>query len=218
LKKPKIISVSQSPAKNAITKFGMISAGLTVVAGLCFSAGAMADTPPKLVTEVCASCHGEDGNSAAPTFPKLAGQTKEYITKQLNNLIDKKRNNEIMSPIAATLKKSDIAGLADYFSSQKPTPATPDDKKLIAEGEIIFNNGIKEAEVPVCAGCHAPLATGNGLFPRLAGQHADYIVTQLKSFKTGERNNDVSRYMRVVSQRMNEDQMKAVAEYLSGLQ
>jgi cytochrome c553 len=200
---------------NIGNKKGML---VFTVMGMLFSAGAFADVPPKLVTEVCASCHGEDGNSAAPTFPKLAGQTKEYITKQLNNLIDKKRNNEIMSPIAAKLQKTDIQVLAEYFSAQKAVPATPDDKKLIAEGEIIFKNGIKEAEVPVCAGCHAPLANGNGLFPRLAGQHADYIVTQLKSFKTGERSNDISRYMRVVSQRMNEDQMKAVAEYLSGLQ
>jgi cytochrome c553 len=214
MKKLKKISMSQSSVKNATSRFGKISAGLVVVVGFWFSGSALAD-PPKLVTEVCAACHGEDGNSAAPIFPKLAGQSKEYLTKQLNNFITGKRKNEMMAPIAAALKPAEIKELVDYFGSQKTSAGTVQDASLSAEGKKIFLEGIEASDVPVCAGCHLPSAEGNGIFPKLAGQHADYIFLQMQNFSSAERNNDVSRFMRVVAKHMNEQQMKAVAEYLS---
>jgi cytochrome c553 len=121
-----------------------------------------------------------------------------------------------MSPVAGNLQRKDIPGLAAYFSSQKLVPSTPEDQKLVAEGKKIFLEGIEASDVPVCAGCHLPNAAGSGIYPKLAGQHADYIFQQLKNFSTAERNNDVSRFMRVIAKHMNESQMKAVAEYLSG--
>ena len=186
-----------------------------VLLGTFVSVTALAAPPDQSV--VCAGCHGEDGNSVQAMFPKLAGQSREYLTKQLNNFIAGKRKNEIMAPIAADLKPADIKVLVEYFSAQKMSPGSVQDAKLAAEGKKIFQEGIEASDVPVCAGCHQANAEGSGIYPRLAGQHADYLFLQLKNFSTSERNNDVSRFMRVTTKHMTDQEMRAVAEYLSGL-
>jgi cytochrome c553 len=207
---------SRASGKREITmtrhkKFGML---VGVVLGMFVSASVFA-APDQAA--VCAGCHAEDGNSTQAMFPKLAGQTNEYIAKQLSNFITGKRKNELMAPIAAELKPADIAVLSNYFSSQKTSAGTVQDAKLAAVGKKIFLEGVEASDVPVCAGCHMSEAQGSGIYPKLAGQHADYIYLQLKNFSTAERNNDVSRFMRVTAKHMNDEQMKAVAEYLSGL-
>jgi cytochrome c553 len=201
--------------ESIVTGCKKIGITTSVVLGLLISGSVLAAAPEQLAT--CAACHGEDGNSTEATFPKLAGQTKEYLTKQLNNFISGKRKNDIMSPMASALKPNDIEALATYFSSQKLTPSSQQDQQLVEAGQKIFMEGIEASDVPVCAGCHQANAEGTGIYPRLAGQHADYIFLQLKNFSTAERSNDVSRFMRVVAKHMTEQEMRAVAVYLSGL-
>ena len=172
---------------------------------------------------VCVACHGADGNSPAPTNPNLAGQIPEYLHKQLSNFrsVDGKpaaRNNPIMGGMAATLSEDDMKSLSVYFSQQKLKPAAAKDEKLAAEGQSLWRKGDFEKGVPACAGCHG--AAGAGLpaqFPRLAGQYPEYIETQLKSFRADERANDAEKVMRVISAKLSDRQMKAVAEYAAGL-
>jgi len=172
---------------------------------------------------VCVACHGADGNSPAPTNPNLAGQIPEYLHKQLSNFrsVDGKpaaRNNPIMGGMAATLSEEDMKSLSVYFSQQKLKPAAAKDEKLAAEGQSLWRKGDFEKGVPACAGCHG--AAGAGLpaqFPRLAGQYPEYIETQLKSFRADERANDAEKVMRVISAKLSDRQMKAVAEYAAGL-
>lgn len=172
---------------------------------------------------VCVACHGADGNSPVATNPNLAGQIPEYLHKQLSNFkaADGKpaaRNNPIMGGMAATLSEEDMKSLSVYFSQQKLKPAAAKDEKLAAEGQSIWRKGDFEKGVPACAGCHG--AAGAGLpaqFPRLAGQYPEYIETQLKSFRADERANDAEKVMRVISAKLSDRQMKAVAEYAAGL-
>lgn len=202
---------------------------LAATLGVVLAAPALAAEPAVAAVEqakttattVCVACHGEEGNSVVPMFPKLAGMTREYIAKQLTEFISGKRKNDMMSPVAASLKPADVAPLAAYYGSAKPkpgpVPATPD-AKLVEEGKQLFLNGNETTGVPACAGCHGQDAAGVALVPRLAGQYSDYVIAQLKNFNTGVRTNDPNRFMRVVAQRMTEQEMKAVAEYLSSLE
>jgi cytochrome c553 len=185
--------------------------------GLFMSASVLA-APPKIVA-VCAECHGVDGNSTVATNPKLAGQQKEYLAKQLNNMMSVKRKNERMTPHLAAIKADEIPVLVEYFSSQKTAPGTVHDAKLAEEGKKIFLEGIVASDVPACASCHQADAKGKGIYPTLAGQHADYLFLQLKNFSTADRSNDPNKFMRTVAKHMNtnEKDMRAVAEYLSGL-
>ncbi|MEW5790128.1 MAG: c-type cytochrome [Pseudomonadota bacterium] len=170
----------------------------------------------------CAACHGVDGNSMAPTFPRLAGQVPEYIQKQLHNFKTHERNDPdagIMFGMAAPLDEAAIANLAAYFASQAPTKnPMPADAALVAKGKNIYNGGVAERNIPACAACHGPAGKGLApLFPRLAGQHGMYVTNQLKYFKAGQRANDPAMMMRGVAKNMTEEEMQAVAAYLQSL-
>lgn len=177
---------------------------------------ANADTK-QIVPAVCLACHGEDGNSVVPMFPKLAGLQVEYLTKQLKDYITGKRKNEVMAPAINDLKSADVPGIAAHFSAQKPAPGKVEDAKLAESGKKVFDGGNKVSGVPACVGCHQPDGAGNERFPRLAGQHQTYTIQQMTDFKSGTRNNDRARVMRAMAERMTEQEMKAVAEYLAGL-
>jgi len=166
---------------------------------------------------VCAACHGEDGNSLVPMFPKLAGQHEEYLVKQLRDFMSGRRKSDVMGPIVADLKAADVATLAAYFSRQKMKPGAPEDKKLVGLGKLIFFDGNEESGVPACVGCHQPQGAGHDSYPRIGGQQMVYMVQQLRNFAAGDRSNDVSRYMRVTAKRMTDEEIRAVAEYLVGL-
>lgn len=192
-----------------------VSAVLLVLAAA--PAVADGDRAKELAATVCVACHGVDGNSVAPTFPKLAGLQAEYLAKQLVEYIDGKRTNESMAPIVATLSREDITPLAVYFASQKPSAGKVEDQALAKEGRKVYVDGNPDTGVPACMGCHQEDASGNPRFPRLAGQHRDYLFEQLRQFKDGARTNDRGRVMRSLVSRMTDAEMKAVAEYIAGL-
>lgn len=166
----------------------------------------------------CAACHGADGNSASPQWPKLANQHAAYIVKQLHNFQDGERVNAVMQGMAAPLSDDDINNLAVYFATQELKPGLAD-KDQIGQGETLYRGGDPERGVPACSGCHGPAGRGNAAakFPHLGGQHAEYTVAQLKMFRAGERANDPNGMMRGVAVNMTDQQIEAVASYIQGL-
>lgn len=173
----------------------------------------------QIVASVCSACHGVDGNSTSPDKPNLAGQHAEYITKQLMDFKSGRRVNAIMNGMAAGLSDGDMKNLGAYFAEQTPKLGVVKDKLLADAGEKIYKAGDALSGVPACAACHGP--TGAGIpvqFPRLAGQHRLYVYTQLNAFRMGQRANDGGKMMETIAQKLTDQQMKGVAEYMSGLQ
>jgi cytochrome c553 len=178
--------------------------------------------PPAVQAEeapnaLCTGCHNEDGNSTTPEFPKLAGLDAAYITKQINDFKKDKRVSEIMGPMANQIPDKEVGMLAAYFSKQKRTTGTVTDTKLAAQGQQIYDDGIVNSAVPACAGCHGEKGEGTDKFPRLAGQHTVYLITQMNNFKNLVRNNDSRKVMRAITLRMTDQDMKAAAEYITSL-
>ncbi|HSC24080.1 MAG TPA: c-type cytochrome [Casimicrobiaceae bacterium] len=176
----------------------------------------------QIVTQVCAACHGVDGNSVAPANPNLAGQGADYITLQLMHFKAGVRVNPTMQAMAAPLSDDDMRALGAYFSRQNPKDLGAKDPKLVKTGEHLWRGGDTATSVPACAGCHSP--TGAGIpknYPRLAGQYADYVYTQLAAFKSGSRGANPKdangQVMAAIAANMTDEQMKAVADYASGL-
>lgn len=171
-----------------------------------------------IVNQVCAACHAVDGNSVAAANPKLAGLNAEYINKQLVEFKSGARKNAIMSGMVANLTPQDMLNLAAYYSAQQPKPATSSDQALALQGQKIYRGGVMGAGVPACASCHGPQGKGiPAQFPRLAGQHSDYIYTQLNAFRVEARANDAAKMMRTIAAKMTDADMKAVASYIQGL-
>jgi cytochrome c553 len=177
----------------------------------------------RIAGQVCAACHGADGNSVAAANPKIAGQFAEYLHKQLADFKPQSgkkpaRESAIMTPLVANLSEDDIKGLAAYYAGQKLRPAAAVDKDLAALGQKIWRGGIAASNIPPCAGCHGPAGAGIPVqYPRLSGQFAEYIAAQLKSFKEGARVNDPNGVMRGVAARMTEREIQAVSQYAAGL-
>jgi len=172
----------------------------------------------KIVNDVCGACHATDGNSTNPTYPVLAGQHPEYIAKQLNEFRSGARMNATMAPNAAKLSNDDILNVAAYFSVQQTKAKQAKDATLAAEGKKIYMGGNQGSGVPACASCHGPAGSGIPVqFPRVGSQHAKYVLTQLKNFRSGDRANDGGKMMQVIARKMTDQEMKAVAEYMSGL-
>ena len=170
----------------------------------------------KTVQTVCAACHAVDGNSVMAANPKLAGQHPEYLLKQLKNFKEGTRANAVMSGMVANLTEDDMKGLAAYFAAQRPTLGKAKSNGKGSLGEKIYRGGILATNVPACAACHGP--TGSGIpkqFPRVAGQHADYTLQQLRTFRTGERAN--APMMQAIAVKMTDQEMQAVADYIQGL-
>jgi cytochrome c553 len=176
-----------------------------------------------IATQVCAACHAADGNSVAPANPKIAGQFSDYLRKQLADFKPKAgkkpaRESAVMNAMVANLSDADMKNLAAYYSGQKLKPAAASDKDLAALGQKIWRGGNASAAVPACAGCHGPAGVGiPGQYPRLAGQYAEYVAAQLKSFREGGRSNDPNGTMRGVTAHMTDREIRAVAEYAAGL-
>jgi cytochrome c553 len=167
-------------------------------------------------TNVCGACHTADGSRGSPANPIIAGQHAEYLVKQLDEFKSGKRDNAIMKGMAATLSDADMKNVAAFYAGKSAKTGFAKNKALVSLGEKIYRGGIAERSVPACAGCHSP--TGVGIpsqFPRLAGQHADYTEAQLIAFRGGVRKNNAQ--MTGVAARMNDREIKAVADYVAGL-
>ena len=172
--------------------------------------------PEVTAVQVCSICHGLDGNSVSPNFPRLAAQQPAYVVGQLENFRGHKRSDpagfEYMWGLSHNLTDDQIKGLAEYFSKQTPQLNAGVDAELMPLGKEIFENGLPSKEAPPCMTCHGPLAEGTAAFPRLANQHQDYIVKQLEVFqRTDERPNTP---MTQVAHLLSVEDIHAVAAYL----
>lgn len=185
--------------------------------GWAWAQGTSGDTVERAI-HVCNACHGEGGDSKSPVFPKLAAQQPLYLAEQLKLFRTQKRSDTspqaYMWGVSALLDDATIQGLADYYAGQKAKPGKPGDRKLVEQGRRIYAEGIPSHNLAPCASCHGENAEGASVFPRLAGQHAQYIVKQLQEFGTNKlRPHGVIMATRVVS-RMTPEEMRAVATYL----
>ncbi len=167
-------------------------------------------------TAVCAGCHGADGNSGTPENPKLAQQHPEYLIKQLQEFKSDKRSSLVMKGFASTLSDADMQNVAYWLASKSAKKGFATEKTLVTLGERIYRGGIADRQVPACAGCHSPNGAGiPAQYPRLSGQHAGYVDAQLKAFRDDKRKNSLQ--MNQVAAKMNDREIKAVADYIAGL-
>jgi len=200
--------------------------GMTLAA-CALSSGAVraADVSPKLTRSAhqlaetaCANCHGVSGRSISPTFPNLAAQTVPYLQAQLHAFRDQTRADpdalSYMWGMASQLSDATIEAISTYYAAQAPSRAKTGDAKLMARGKQIFEEGVTSQGIPACATCHGPQARGNNIFPRLAGQHGDYLVRQALAIQSDLR---AAPVMRDVIKDLSQDQMRAVATYLESL-
>ncbi|TWH71324.1 cytochrome c553 [Azomonas agilis] len=177
---------------------------------------------------LCSACHGMDGNSPAPNFPKLAGQGEGYLLKQLQDIQAGTAPNAAagtgrkileMTGMLANFNAQDLADIAAFYAQQKPTTGFAD-PNLVVSGEQLFRGGKLEQGMPACTGCHGPNGSGNApaLFPRLAGQHATYLTKQLTDFREGLRTNDGdAQIMRSIAAKLSNKDIEALASYIQGL-
>ena len=168
----------------------------------------------------CAACHGADGNSPAPTFPKLAGQNASYIAKQLKDIKNGARPSPMMLAFANMMATDeDRANIGAYFASQALKPAAAVDAAQAEAGKKIYEAGIADKGVAACVACHGVNGEGNELavFPQLQGQHAAYTEGQLKAFRAGTRANDPSGMMGDISAKLSDTEIKALAAYIQGM-
>lgn len=190
------------------------------VSGLAQAAGVVGDAAAgQTKAAVCGACHGPDGNSMAPNFPKLAGQGNRYLLKQLNDIKSGKRVVLEMTGLLTNLQDQDLADIAAYFSSQKGSVGAAD-PKLVAAGEALFRGGKLDQGMPACTGCHSPNGVGNPAagFPHLGGQHAAYVTKQLTAFREGDRTNDGdTMVMRSIASKLSNKDIAALSAYIQGL-
>lgn len=168
---------------------------------------------------VCGACHGADGNSMAPTFPKLAGQGERYLLKQLHDIKSGARAVVPMTGMLSNMSEQDLADIAAYFASQRMSVGAAD-PKLVARGQALFSGGKLAEGMPACTGCHSPTGSGNAPagFPKIGGQHADYIAAQLTNFREGERTNDGdTKIMRSIAEKLSNKDIAALSSYIQGL-
>ncbi len=197
-------------------------------AGLLLACGMGAGTPAlaakavdtaraqEIVSGKCFICHGADGESSTPAFPRLAGQHATYLARQLADYRSGRRKSSAMQPMVDDLGAADFAALGAYFAA-KPTQAhAVSDVALAARGRVLFDSPIPGKTTMACSSCHGNGGEGSEDLPRLAGQHALYIENQLRQFNKRERTND-SATMQTIAARLGEAEMKALAAYISGL-
>jgi cytochrome c553 len=167
-------------------------------------------------TAICGACHTADGSRGSPANPILQGQHAEYLVKQLTEFKSGKRDNVVMKGFAATLNDGDVLNVAAFYESKQAKPGFAKNKDLVALGEKIYRGGIADRSIPACAACHSPNGAGiPSQYPRLSGQHADYTEAQLIAFRAGVRKN--SAQMSDVAAKLNDREIKAVADYIAGL-
>jgi cytochrome c553 len=201
------------------SKLDIVTRGLAAVIalGVVLAAPAHAQDAKTIAATVCSACHGEDGNSLVPMFPKIAGLQESYIVKQLRDFQSGRRKSDIMAPVVAALKPEDFLALGTYFAGQSMKAGVVEDKKQSDLGKLVFFDGNEDSGLPACVGCHQAQGAGHTIYPRIGGQHVTYVTQQLKNFSAGDRSNDVSRFMRVIAKRMTDEEIDAVAAYVATL-
>jgi cytochrome c553 len=177
--------------------------------------------PVTLAEQVCSNCHGLSGNSISPNFPNLAGQVEAYSIAQLKGFKSHGRQDpagfEYMWGLSRSLTDEQIQGLAAYYAAQKPAlQRTEDNVDRLAAGKTIFENGVSAKEVPACVGCHGAQGEGMATFPRIAGQHADYLVKQLVVFQRTDERPEGS-IMKTVAHALSQQDIENVAAYAQAL-
>ncbi len=200
----------------------IVALGTAVSVSAAVLQGDPAAGEAKAVT--CGACHGVDGNSAVPNFPKLAGLGEKYLVKQMKDIRSGLRPVAAMAGQVDNMTDQDLADIAAYYDSQTRAPEVTD-PDLLELGRKVYMSGIMDRKVAACSGCHSPSGQGNGPagFPALAGQHADYIAAQLKMFRkgyedpTGRVNDGQSKIMRTTAFELSDLEIQAVAAYASGL-
>jgi cytochrome c553 len=171
----------------------------------------------EIVQGNCFICHGIDGESSSPVFPRLAGQNAAYVARQLADYKSGKRVSSAMQPMVRDLNAADFKALGAWFASRKPQAHAVEDAELAQVGRFIYHRGNPYSGVAACAACHGPQGHGTEALPRLAGQHARYTENQLKAFNKRQRTND-NAVMHLIASKLTEFEMKAVSSYLSGLE
>jgi len=204
----------------AVAVFAVAGAGVRIAAHAGNSLPHAAAAARSTAEQVCAACHGADGNSPTAAVPSLARQNADYLYDQLLQFAaqGRRRANGVMGAIAVNLSREQMRALADYFSYQRLEPADPGEPPLSKRGEAIYRDGIERKDVPACASCHGP--RGEGLapsFPRLAGQHARYLDIQLRQFRDGRRASDPQASMRKVAANLSDADIAAVAKFAARL-
>ena len=172
----------------------------------------------------CAACHGADGNSAVPTFPKLAGQGEKYLLKQMQDIRDGARPVPTMAGQVDNMSDQDLADIAAFYAAQ-PRSGGQADPALLELGEKVYRSGVAERNVAACTACHSPTGKGNAPagFPALAGQHAEYTAAQLRSYRkgyedeTGRTNDGDTKIMRTTAFGLSDREIDAVSSYVAGL-
>lgn len=196
----------------------MIPLSLLTISCAAPSSQAQDAQAERIATQVCASCHGPKGDSISPAFPKVAGQQKIYLETQLKAFRDRTRADPMaqayMWGMTSQLSDETLGNLAAYYSAQSPARGRIGDPKLIQAGRTIYEQGLPAANVQACATCHGKDAEGNGSFPRLAGQHSEYLVKQLVLFKSELRAGGSAPIMHNITTGMSFEQMEAVAAYV----
>ncbi len=199
----------------------ILSASLALLAGAAHATEAKAafkadPTKGQTLSAACQACHLADGTRGLPANPILQGQHAEYLVKQLTEFKSGKRKNAIMTGMAAPLGEDDMKHIAAFYATKKAKEGFAKDKTTVTLGEQIYRGGIAAKQVPACAGCHSPNGAGiPALYPRVAGQHAEYAETQLLAFRAGARANGAQ--MTGITAKMNDAEIKAVADYVAGL-
>jgi cytochrome c553 len=215
------IFVKSAVIRNAVATLSAASLMLCSAHAADVSTDALTDAQKATLQktiETCSACHGQNGRSVAPTFPNLAAQTAPYIELQLHAFKDQTRADPdaqaYMWGMASQLSDASISGLAAYFSEQSAAAGKSGNAALIAQGKQIFVEGVPGRQIPACATCHGAQAQGNGPFPRLAGQHAPYLLKQLLVIQSVLRTAPV---MHGVIKDLTRDQMQAVVAYLESV-
>ena len=169
-----------------------------------------------LSTQVCGACHTADGSRGSPANPILQGQHADYIVKQLTEFKSGKRKNPVMSGMAAALSEEDMKNVAAFYASKSAKPGNAKNKDTVRVGERIYRGGLQDKAVPACAGCHGPAGAGMpAQFPRIGGQHGDYLEAQMTAFRSGARANNAA--MTAIAAKLSDAEIKAVTDYIAGL-
>ena len=195
--------------------FALVSA--SAIANEPAAAPAKADIAKGEATAVtCQACHTQDGSRGVSAYPILQGQHADYIAKQLADFKSGARKNAIMTGMAAPLSDADVKNVAAFYGAKKPVAGTAQNKDTLALGQKIWRGGIASKQVPACAGCHGPAGAGlPAQYPRLGGQHVEYLELQMNAFRAGERTN--STQMTAIAAKMTDKEIKAVTDYAAGL-